>query len=330
MLNVFLTIDTEIWPFSPGWPVRPLASDKLSFSEEIDTYLYGKTTQGEYGIPFQMAILNRYGLKATYFLEPLFADKVGIACLSEVVGLIQNGGHEVQLHMHTEWLSEISDASIPARFKQYMHQFSLEEQTALIGKGIRNLQAAGVKEIRAFRAGSYGANLDTLRAALNNGLSFDSSHNFCYLGTDCKIYPSALMLQPQKMEGIWEFPISFFQDYPGHYRHTQLAACAFNELKTALLDAWQAGWFSFVIVLHSFELIKGKTPSILSLPDKTNIKRFRLLCEFLATHPDKFRTVLFSEIDTASIPEINAIKPLRSRFHHTARRFVEQGIARLT
>lgn len=329
MLNVFLTIDTEIWPFSPGWPVQPLASDKLSFSEEIDTYLYGKTSQGEYGIPFQIATFNRYGLKATYFLEPLFADKVGVACLAGVVSLIQRNGHEVQLHMHTEWLSEISDSSIPAKFKQYMHQFSLDEQTSLIAKGMKNLQAAGVKEIHAFRAGSYGANLDTLRAALNNGLLFDSSYNFCYLGLDCKICPDALLLQPQKIEGIWEFPISFFQDYPGHYRHTQLAACSFNELKTALLDAWEADWFSFVIVLHSFELVKGKAASALSLPDKININRFRLLCEFLAAHPDKFRTALFSEIDVERIPKINAATPLRSRFHHTAKRFVEQGIARL-
>lgn len=330
MLNVFLTIDTEIWPFSPGWPVHALPADKLSFTKEIETYLFGKTSQGEYGVPFQVKTFNEFGLKATYFLEPLFADKVGSAHLADIVSLIQSNGHEVQLHIHTEWLSEISDSSIPAKFKQFMHQFSLDEQIALISKGIRNLQAAGVKEIHAFRAGSYGANLDTLHAAFNNGLLFDSSYNFCYLGTECKICPNELLLQPRKIEGIWEVPISFFQDYPGHYRHTQLAACSFNELKTTLLEAWRAGWYSFVIVLHSFELIKGKTPSTLPLPDKTNINRFLLLCEFLAANSDKFSTTLFSEINTELVPEIDANKPLRSRFYHTARRFMEQGMARFT
>ena len=43
-------------------------------------------------------------------------------------------------------------------------------------------------------------------------------------------------------------------DYPGHVRPAQLGACSFQELKAALLQAWRAGWYSFVIVWHGFEL----------------------------------------------------------------------------
>jgi len=38
---------------------------------------YGETAEGDFGLPYQIEQLNRYGLKATYFLEPLFADRVG-------------------------------------------------------------------------------------------------------------------------------------------------------------------------------------------------------------------------------------------------------------
>ncbi|MDF0679263.1 MAG: hypothetical protein P0107_09575, partial [Nitrosomonas sp.] len=137
MLNIYLTVDTELWPYSEGWPVRALPPDKTLFDEEIAACFYGKTFQGEFGLPFQIEQLNRYGLKATYFLEPLFADRAGSNHLADVVDLIQCNDQEVQLHLHTEWLSEIHDPAIPSRFKQYMHQFTLDEQVAMIAKGIR-------------------------------------------------------------------------------------------------------------------------------------------------------------------------------------------------
>lgn len=330
MLKVFLTVDTEIWPYSDGWPVRALPAEKTQFEAEIAACIYGKTSTGEFGLPYQIEQLNQHGLKATYFLEPLFADRAGNQHLVDIVNLIQRNGQEVQLHLHTEWLSEIHDPTIPSRFKQYMHNFTLDEQTALIAKGVRSLQTVGVQKVCAFRAGSYGANLDTLRAAFRNGLVFDSSYNACYLGNDCQIAQNDILLQPRRIEGVWEFPITFFQDYPNHRRHTQLAACSFNEMKTALLDAWQAGWFSFVIVLHSFELVRNRNPDTPCLPDKRNIDRFQRLCGFLAEHTDKFSTTTFSALDTSTTPEIKEVEGLHSRIHHTAWRYAEQAFARIT
>ena len=116
MLNVFLTIDTEIWPHSPGWPVKPLPSDKCDFTEEIAAYIYGTTPKGDFGLPYQTRQFKEHGLKANYFVETLFSERSGDSTLTDVVNLIQNHGHEVQLHLHTEWLSEISDRNIPAQF----------------------------------------------------------------------------------------------------------------------------------------------------------------------------------------------------------------------
>lgn len=329
MLNVFLTVDTEVWPFSAGWPVTPLSPDKSGFSGEVDTYIYGRTAQGDYGLPFQMEILNRYGLKATFFLEALFADRIGPDYLKEVVHLIQDNSHEVQLHLHTEWLREISDPSLPLQFRQFIHQFTPDEQTALINKGIQNLHAAGARQIHAFRAGGYGASQDTLKALERNGLIYDTSYNACYLDSGCEIHFPRILLQPEKIHGIWEFPVSFFQDYPGHYRHTQLCACSFGEMRAALLHAWQAEWFSFVVVLHGSELVRNGKGVVSSAPDRINIKRFEQLCAFLAANPDKFRTTVFSELDTSTIPSGCSEKVLHSPPFRTAWRFVEQGMGRL-
>ncbi len=333
MLNIFITVDTELWPYSPGWPVKSFANEKTDFNKEFKDCFLGETIDGAYGLPFQLELLNKYGLSATYFLEPLFADRVGAGYLANVVDLIQSHNQEVQLHLHTEWLSEIDDSTLPPHFNQFMHQFSLDEQTALINKGIKSLRMAGATKLNAFRAGSYGANQDTLRAVSKCGLSFDSSYNPSYLGTECRIQVTGNnqpLLQPQQIEGLWEFPISSFQDFTKVHRHAQLTACSFSELQTALTDAWQAGWFSFVIVLHSFELVKNRTSSSSLTPDKINIKRFQKLCEFIASNPDKFRTTFFSEVNPDQIPDGGTQIPLSAKFHHSAYRYLEQGIGRFT
>jgi hypothetical protein len=54
----------------------------------------------------------------------------------------------------------------------------------------------------AFRAGSYGANFDTLRALARNGILYDSSHNTCYLGYTCEMRTPNLLLQPKKIDGV--------------------------------------------------------------------------------------------------------------------------------
>lgn len=329
MLNVFLTVDTEVWPYSQGWPVTALPADKTDFARELDAYIHGRTPKGDFGIPYQMALLNQHGLKATYFVEALFGSAIGLGPLREIVQLVRDGGHEVQLHLHTEWLREIRDPALPAQFQQHIRQFSLEDQTRLIARGVENLIACGATDVCAFRAGNFGANFDTLRALAANGLKFDSSHNTCYLDTTCQMPTDSLLLQPREIEGVWEYPVSFFVDYPGHYRHAQLCACSFPELRNALLAAWREEWHSFVIVFHGFELLKHfNQADRTTTPEPINLRRFRQLCEFLGANRDKFHTAQFAELDPRAIPSVHAERPLNSPLRHTARRYAEQAVSR--
>ncbi|MES2354870.1 MAG: hypothetical protein V4568_10820 [Pseudomonadota bacterium] len=330
MLKVFITIDTELWPISPGWPVVPLSSDKVDFSKELENSFYGITLTGDFGIPYQIANFNRYGLKATYFVESMFADVLGKDSLSRLVSLIQTGKQEVQLHMHTEWLGEISDPLLPPDSRQNISQYSEAEQTAIIKHGLSSLRECGAESVVAFRAGNFGASMLTLPALKNNGLSFDSSHNTCMLDTTCDMNALGQLIQPKLVDGIVVVPVSYYNDYPNHFRHAQLCACSFSELREALLWAWKDGWSSFVIVMHSFELVRyNRQPLGRIMPHPLHLSRFDKLCRFLSDHDDKFSTAHFRDLDPNAFASQGNAQCFRSSLARTLYRYGEQFIGGL-
>ena len=327
MVDVFITIDAEVWPFSRVWPKVPLA-ERGGLSREISHYLYGETPVGEFGIRFQSAQLKTFGLKATFFVEALSAEVIGDGELARVIDVIEDGAHETQLHLHPEWLGELAPSELPRRFGQFMHEFSFEEQSAMVARGLANLRRCGARDIVAVRAGNFGADLNTLRAAKANGLRFDSSHNIAYLGNACALSSLGALVRPETVDGVTEVPVSFFSDYPNHLRSAHLCACSFEELKQALLWAWTHAWPSFVIVLHSFELLKAyQRPGHGFAPHPLHLARFTELCRFLADNGDKFRSTHFRDY----VPSHDgAHKPLmRSTLRRTLWRYGQQAIGRM-
>jgi hypothetical protein len=318
MLRVFITVDTELWPFSPDWRETGL---KREMARDID----GSTAKGEFGIRYQMAQLNEYGLKAVFFVESLFACVVGGKQLGRIVKMIKDMGHEVQLHIHTEWLARMEHPLFPGRSGRNMKDFSREEQVRIIEVGMKNLGDCGAGDISAFRAGNFGANFDTLEALCVNGIHYDTSYSISYLDSHCGLRLPDPLIYPKRIHGVHEFPVSFFRDYPGHFRHAQLGACTSRELESALLGAWERGWYSFVLVSHSFELIKrrGYGDNAAS-PDRIAIRRFDRLCRFLAGNQEKFKTTGFSDISAHEIPDTQTTRPLDSSWNLTVWRMLEQ------
>lgn len=327
-LDVFLTVDTEVWPFAIGWPTTALPANHGSFAREVRGYIYGDTPDGQFGLPYQIETLRRHGLSATYFVEPLFAARAGMHHLREIVDLVQSGGQEVQLHIHTEWLGELHDPCLPAGFRQHIRQFTEAEQALIIDKGIDLLGACGASDLRAFRAGNYGASFATLRALRRCGLHFDSSYNASYLGSACDMPTPRYLLQPREIDGIVEYPVSVFADPIGRLRHAQLCACSFGEMRESLLKARKAGWTSFVIVMHGFELVKQVRNPAKRRPDWVNVRRFEELCRFLAGHRDQFSTRVFSELPVDRPPTAPADALQRVSPRHTAWRMIEQAASR--
>lgn len=327
MVEVFVTVDTEAWPFARGWPDVALTK-RVNLEREIATYLYGKTGAGEFGVRYLLKRLTHYDLKATFFVETLSTDVLGEDVLRALVGTIEAAGQECQLQIHTEWLGELHQGLLPSRFQQFLRCYTYDEQSAIIAYGLAKLRNAGAGNIVALRAGNFGADVNSLRAASANGLRFDSSHNVAYLGKGCGLADLGPAIGPVDEGGVTEIPVSFFVDYRGKFRNTQVCACSAAEMNEALMWAWNEQWPTFCIVLHTFELLRGYArghppPQ----PHPLHIARFESLCRFLAANRDKFHTTHFR--DYLRSPARNgAHRAMRSTALQTLHRYGEQALGR--
>lgn len=318
MLNVFYTVDVEIW--CDGW-----ADIDARFADSFRRYIHGSTSSGEFGIPYQLDLLEAHGLRGVFFVEPLFAGRFGIDPLAEIVGMVSTKQQDVQLHLHTEWVDEVPQPVVKAsgHKRQHLRNFSLDDQTALIAEGLRLLSTAGAEGINAFRAGNFGFNADTLIALAANGLQIDSSYNACNLGPSSGLAPGKLLVDPVEQGGVYEYPVTVFIDGMRRLRPLQLTACSWGEMEGLLWRALEAGYQSVVIVSHSFELLDAAR----NRPDRIAVQRFRSMCKFLDKHRDSFRACGFDQLQGCAVgrqPEL-----INSPLWHTARRMAEQGIRRL-
>jgi hypothetical protein len=318
---VFITVDTEVWPRHPEW--------RTTLSADMDRDIYGVTKSGEYGLRYQLDMLDRFGLKAVFLVESLFATVVGQGPLVEIVKLIQAHRQDVQLHVHPEWLEWMPNPLVSGTRSPFLKDFSKDEQHLMLATAVANLQQAGTESVTAFRAGNYGANLDTLIALRDTGVLYDTSYNVPYLSTQCGIAIDKRLLQPQYLEGIIEYPITFFEDWPGHQRHFELTACSSAEIEHVLLTAHSQGWGSVVLVSHSFELLKNRnSPGKPLQPDRICVKRFERLCQFLSERTDQFVTSTFNDLATPNIVPVD-VTPMKSNVFRTLGRFGEQAARRL-
>ncbi|MGA3008771.1 MAG: polysaccharide deacetylase family protein [Terracidiphilus sp.] len=318
-MNFLFTIDTEVYPIHSDWRSDALARD-------IDRDIYGKTVQGEFGLAYQLEVFARHGVKAVFFVEGLHAScpEVGIGPLTRMVELIQSHGHEVQLHVHPEWIPAAKGLSVPDR-GYLLTSYSEDEQAELIKTAADNLMKAGAPAPIAYRAGDYAANLDTLRALARLGFRYDSSFNYLYLGSTCGLRLEEIPWQPRSVEGLTEVPISCFQDRPGHYRHCELGACSLGEITTTLTNALRGAWETYVMVFHSFELVNNRWTGRTVGPRRRVVRRFEKLCEHLAalSSSGAVLTCGFADLGPISLPDA---QPIKGHLAHYAWRNFEQGI----
>jgi hypothetical protein len=316
-MNVFITIDVEVW--CDGW--RDIDE---KFARAFDRHIYGRTAQGDFGMPFQFQVMNDHGLKSVCFVEPLFSARFGPQPLSEIVGLVNQAGHENQLHLHPEWVDEAREPLLEGVTgkRQHMRYYSAAEQTSLIASGLGMMARAGASQVNAFRAGSFGFNRDTLDALTANSIPFDSSYNATLFGLDSGVRPGDAMWAPFECAGVQEYPMTVFVDGTGRMRHVQLTACSYAEIEGLLWNALDAGYTSFVILSHGSELLNAGRDR----PDPVAIHRFRKLCAFLEMNRDAFHVRGFGGLQ----PEARATQPpvLSSPLWRTGKRMLEQAYRR--
>lgn len=313
---LYFTIDTE---YSSGYYHRWGADARLA---NFERSISGKTRSGAVGIFYQMDRLERHGHRGVFFVDPMPALVWGVEAIADVVGPIVARGHDVQLHLHSEWL-ELAGSANPLgdRTGRNMRDFSLEDQTRLIDYARGVLMAAGAPAPVAFRAGNYGANDDTLRALAELGISYDSSHCPGIAGSECGISLGAGHRDPVAHCGVIEVPVGCIAAPGSRLRHFQLTTLTGSEIGAALRHAARHDQASMTLVSHSFELLSRDRLRV----NRIVRNRFDRLCAALAAMPD-VTTATYA----GAPPPVARHRPCRPLPHNplrTARRYAEQAVA---
>jgi len=316
-LIVLLATDVEVWPGVR----RP---SEARFREDFRRCILGPTPRGDFGLPFQLKRLKERNLKGIFLVDAMFASVFGLAYLKEIVDLVRGEGQEVQLHIHTEWVEQ-AEGLLPGKRGRNIRDFSREDQGTIIRASLENMARCNVEGITAFRAGNFGANWDTLEALAAEGILFDTSYNIPYIGSTCDLRTDPPLVQPKRYDGIIEFPITFFDQGRGRYRHAQIGSCSFSELTCMMEQALARGWHSFQVLSHNFELMNRAKDR----PDPIMVRRFDRFLDFLAAGRDRFPTAWFGDLEPGEVPTDIRSAPLRSHWMRTACRYGEQIARRL-
>lgn len=318
MTCVYITVDTE---YSSGLYTGSGVADRVeNYARSIDCI----TPDGPAGISHKLEILEKYGQKAVFFVDPMPALVWGVAAIEDIVGPIIAAGQDVQLHCHTEWL-ELAGGANPLASGQTgrnIADFPLDAQCTLLEYARHTLMAAGAPAPVAFRAGNYGANDDTLRALAALGLAFDTSHCPALTDGDCRISLGSDHRDPVMHMGVIEVPAGTIGTMSGGQRHAQITALTLEEMLAAIRHARAGGRESFTLVSHSFELINRRRLAV----NKIVRRRFGGLVRTLASMRG-VETGTFAH-NPPPLPRTSTqSQPLPASAMRTGMRFAEQFVS---
>lgn len=297
--RILLTIDTEL-----RWEPRERgASWRENLALSYDS--------AGVGVPHQLARLGEHGLKACFFVDPMPALVYGIEPIRRMVEPILEAGQEVQLHLHPAWAD-------PANPMFELAGLGRDRQLELIRTASDLLVEAGAPRPIAFRAGSYAADLDTLKALKAAGIRYDSSHNGSQHPWASELPLDPRQIAPVRLEGVIEVPVSVIDQGSRGLRHLQICAVSFDEMRASALHAERNAHPVVTIVGHSFELAaRGGDRAHPML-----VRRFERLCRFLAEQRDRLPTAHFADLDGVRLDA--QARPLRSPALRTAARMAQQ------
>lgn len=315
MTRAIISIDTEL---SAGLHQRGVDA-RANFNSSI----LGRCDEGDFGIHFQMDMLERHGLTATFFVDPMPALLYGTKIIEEIVRPILVRGHEVQLHIHTEWLQFARLNPAGRLTGRNIGDFPYAAQKKLIGLAADLLMRAGAPEPIAFRAGNFGADDNSLRALGSLGFTFDSSFNAAWVGQGCAISHDPANIGMRIYHKVCEVPVSGLHESSGRFRPAQLCAMSSTEMRDALAHAADIGAIQFSAFSHSFELLSRDRKA----PNHLAIARMESLCRAVAADP---RVIGGGFIGLPMPPQNpDSIIPARPSAIRTAHRQAEQAVGHL-
>ena len=257
-----VTVDTET--FRVGGQLLPFS-----------THHYADLAEGSFGVQRIMDICDQYAAKATFFVDVYMHHKYGETQVAELCQRIHKCGHDVQLHCHPSWL--------PIQPAQLICDFPLDRQIEVLAEGKKLIEKWIGKSPVGFRAGAYGANLDTLRALRINGFQIDSS--YFPLNPNCRLnqqLDGRFGNRTFSAEGILEIPVTTYWLWR-HRKNSKidLNACSWAELHSVVPQFAHSSVEYVVLFLHSFSFVQWDRNGSNIAPKRGPLKRFEALLKMV-------------------------------------------------
>ncbi|MBI5747762.1 MAG: polysaccharide deacetylase family protein [Nitrospinae bacterium] len=156
----------------------------------MEDWIYCNFNGECFGIERIMNALDKHGIRGTFFVDVYERYNSGNEKIADVCRLIDKKGHDVELHTHP--------------VEGNLSDMPFEKQKEIISDGVKFISSILNKSPVAHRAGSYMADLDTLKALKENGILIDSSNFF-------EVSPLGITKNRAIFyDGVFEIPVTYF------------------------------------------------------------------------------------------------------------------------
>lgn len=148
-------------------------------SNHVDTLIYGKVDNKEYGIGRMMDIADKHDVKMTFFVD--FAEcKIYGDAILEVGKYVVSRGHDLQVHCHYNFLEDIvgkpSWVSISENYYLW-YKDDVDSKIMIDYVTEQYLKCTGKMPI-GYRGGEYRFGIGVLKALKAKGYKADLSYNY--------------------------------------------------------------------------------------------------------------------------------------------------------
>jgi peptidoglycan/xylan/chitin deacetylase (PgdA/CDA1 family) len=247
----FVSADTRV-----VFTVDVESNEAHALPDQIDTVCQDGSACGLMEI---VRLLKERHWSGTFFLDVYEHRKWGETALRTIAVRLQDSGQDVGLHTHPHWAYD------PARWG--MNQYTLEEQTAIVGDGVRLLKSWTGRPVVSHRAGAYAADENTMIALERSGITVDSSVFWQY--PNSRLDGLGLLRSfPSSYGRIAEIPVTVYrrEERPRFLESIFAPVTAIRkidpdwfvnetEMRGAVDAAFDAKLPVLVVFLHSFSLM---------------------------------------------------------------------------
>lgn len=279
-----LTVDAEALP-------------KRASQDHVKRLIWGTHDSGTAGIREMCSATDEINTKLVFFVDACAAYSK-LSEVEAVVRWLDQAGHDVQLHTHSEYLPEEFWIEHGFEYRpRFLNQYAADKATFTIkyfGQFISDLTG---KPLRAFRAGSFRWNAATVGALAEAGilLSFNNSMN-AFLAGQCTF--SEPTNQPYLWSnGVIEVPVTerkffplFGEEWWGRFQFP--VSNSFRNPPWRILRPYmgQGNSSCLVLLLHSWSLLYWDKNGYGVYRDDKRLEDFRKLVRRIAKDYDIITT----------------------------------------